>query len=76
MAFSTKIKGHHHLQGNVQVYNVRIPVLVRIPFIPGRVRRRSRFAGGGDVVPRTRLPYPHQQPSRGQAKVVTDEEGN
>ena len=21
MAFSTKIKGHHHLQGNVQVYN-------------------------------------------------------
>ena len=26
MAFSTKIKGHHHLQGNVQVYNVRIPV--------------------------------------------------
>ena len=26
MAFSTKIKGHHHLQGNVQVYHVRIPV--------------------------------------------------
>ena len=26
MAFSTKIKGHHHVQGNVQVYNVRIPV--------------------------------------------------
>ena len=26
MAFSTKIKGTHHLQGNVQVYNVRIPV--------------------------------------------------
>ena len=26
MAFSTKIKGHHHLQGNVQVYNVRTPV--------------------------------------------------
>ena len=25
MAFSTKIKGHHHLQGNVQVYNVRMP---------------------------------------------------
>ena len=24
MAFSTKIKGNHHLQGNVQVYNVRI----------------------------------------------------
>ena len=24
-AFSTKIKGNHHLQGNVQVYNVRIP---------------------------------------------------
>ena len=27
MAFSAKIKGNHHLQGNVQVYNVRIPVL-------------------------------------------------
>ena len=27
MAFSTKIKGHHHLQGNVQVYIVRIPAL-------------------------------------------------
>ena len=26
MAFSTKIKGNHDLQGNVQVYNVRIPV--------------------------------------------------
>ena len=26
MAFSTKIKGHHHVQGNVQVYNARIPV--------------------------------------------------
>ena len=25
MAFSTKIKGNHHLQGNVQVHNVRIP---------------------------------------------------
>ena len=23
--FSTKIKGSHHLQGNVQVYNVSIP---------------------------------------------------
>ena len=28
MDFSTKIKGHHHLQGNVQVYNVRIPVFL------------------------------------------------
>ena len=27
MAFSTKIKGNHHLQGNVQAYNVRIPAL-------------------------------------------------
>ena len=26
VVFSTKIKGNHHLQGNVQVYNVRIPV--------------------------------------------------
>ena len=25
MAFSSKIQGHHHLQGNVQVYTVRIP---------------------------------------------------
>ena len=25
MAFSTKIKGNHYLQGNVQVYTVRIP---------------------------------------------------
>ena len=24
--FNTKTKGNHHLQGNVQVYNVRIPV--------------------------------------------------
>ena len=23
--FNTKVKGHHHLQGDVQVYNVRIP---------------------------------------------------
>ena len=23
MAFSSKIKGNHHLQGNVQMYNVR-----------------------------------------------------
>ena len=27
MFFSTKIKGNHHLQGDVQVYNVRIPVV-------------------------------------------------
>ena len=26
MAFSTKMRGNHHSQGNVQVYNVRIPV--------------------------------------------------
>ena len=26
---NTKIKGHHHLQGNVQVYNVRMPGLIR-----------------------------------------------
>ena len=40
MAFSTKIKGHHHLQGNVQVYNVRIPVLFPI-------HTRSLFGEGG-----------------------------
>ena len=26
MVFSSKIGGNHHLQGNVQVYNARIPV--------------------------------------------------
>ena len=26
MASFTKMKGNHHLEGNVQVYNVRIPV--------------------------------------------------
>ena len=26
MAFSAKIQWNHHLQGNVQVYNVKIPV--------------------------------------------------
>ena len=31
MACSTKITGNHHLQGNVQVYNVRIPVKFRPP---------------------------------------------
>ena len=35
--FNTKIKGNHHLRGNVQVYNVRIPVeqsaqLIRVEF--------------------------------------------
>ena len=36
MAFSTKIKGTHHLQGNVQVYNVRIKgtQLPRLPPSP------------------------------------------
>ena len=28
MAFSTKIRGTHHLQGNVQVYNVRTPAFI------------------------------------------------
>ena len=32
MAFSTKIKGNHHLQGNVQVYNVSIPFGVNLAF--------------------------------------------
>ena len=27
MAFSTKLTGSHHLQGNVHVHNVRIPVV-------------------------------------------------
>ena len=36
MAFSTTIKGKHNLQGNVQVYNVRIPVLgaAQMAFVP------------------------------------------
>ena len=51
MAFSTKIKGHRHVQGNVQVYNVRIPVaivaylglLCRDPFEPS-LFGRPKFA--------------------------------
>ena len=30
-SFSTKTMGNHHLQGNVQVNNVRIPVISRCP---------------------------------------------
>ena len=33
VAFSTNIKGTHHLQGNVQVYNVRIPVWGSVFFL-------------------------------------------
>ena len=34
MAFSTKIKGNHHLQGNVQAYNIRMPVTPRrVPLV-------------------------------------------
>ena len=29
VAFSSKMKGHHHLQGSVQVYDVRIPVILQ-----------------------------------------------
>ena len=32
MAFSTKIKGNHNLQGNVQLYNVRIPAKPAVCF--------------------------------------------
>ena len=42
MAFSAKIKGSHHLQGNVQVYNIKIPV-------GGRTSRGEQLtAAGGD----------------------------
>ena len=34
--FNTKTKGSHNLQGNVQVYNVRIPVQVSHNPNPGR----------------------------------------
>ena len=30
--FNTKVKGSHHLQGNVQVNNVRIPVFFGVGF--------------------------------------------
>ena len=40
MAVSTKIQGTHHLQGNVQVYNVRIPVMCAT-INPGKVRARD-----------------------------------
>ena len=40
--FNTNIKGHHHLQGNVQVYNVRIPV--SFPFFPFGGRNLSTSA--------------------------------
>ena len=45
-AFSAKIKGHHHLQGNVQVYNVRISVVSRgfaLGKASGRVARLPPF---------------------------------
>ena len=38
VAFSTQVKGNHHLQGNVQVYNVRIPV----------TGTPTKLTGGGD----------------------------
>ena len=44
MAFSTKIKGNHHLQGNVQVYNVRIPALLLESF-----SRKCGRAGKSEV---------------------------
>ena len=52
MAFSTKIQGNHHLQGNVQVYNVRIPA----PFpavSSGAIRPLAALQGrarGADIV--------------------------
>ena len=36
VVFSTKIKENHHLQGNVQVYNVRIPVKGNVSFAQPR----------------------------------------
>ena len=45
MAFSTKIKGHHHLQGNVQVYNVRSLMNRREPG-----ENRSGVPGWGGIV--------------------------
>ena len=55
IAFCTNIKGHHHLQGNVQVYNVRIPETPKgedhCPFLPGRAFPRARIRWGGGREP-------------------------
>ena len=59
MAFSTKMKGPPYLQGNVQVFNVRIPVSVflfpgRLPFSSGKsIKARSAV-----LVPLTTLVFP------------------
>ena len=45
MAFSTKLTGNHHLQGNVQVYNVRIPVgATKVNFTDPAKGGRARIA--------------------------------
>ena len=44
MAFSTKIKATHHLQGNVQVYSVRIPEVLLASF---KETNFQPFAGAG-----------------------------
>ena len=53
MAFSTKIKGNHHLQGNAQVYNVRIPDTIQPQKAKNALARqmlRRASAGFGRVV--------------------------
>ena len=44
VAFCTKMTGHHHVQGNLQVYNARIPVFRH----PNRFPRLRRFFVRGD----------------------------
>ena len=51
MAFSSKINGNYNLQGNVQVYNVRIPVeledvgvsFLRLDLDPGKMQNGIGF---------------------------------
>ena len=51
MAFSTKIKGNHHLQGNVQVYNASGSLFDRLQWEGGGLSRGADAAGepGGSL---------------------------
>ena len=58
VAFSTQIEGNHHLQGNVQVYNVRIPAQVASDFLPTNSRKlRKAFVNGEHSKEVLRLPW-------------------
>ena len=49
--FNTKIKENHHLQGNVQVYNVRIPVTLVVKQLVTFWPIHSRFEEHAVAVP-------------------------